>query len=67
MDERTKRAAIERAAKTGTCPQCHRPVAGVEVGSGSRRDGVFCSQDCQATFHADYYRARAEHSRRSPN
>jgi hypothetical protein len=67
MDESDKRAAIEHARRTDTCPQCRRPLAEDRVGSGSLTDGVFCSLDCQAQFHDDYFRERIRQGLPSPN
>lgn len=56
-----KRAAIEEARRTETCPRCHKQLGDDRIGSGRLADGVFCSLDCQAKFHIDYYHERIKH------
>lgn len=67
MDELDRRAAIEHGAKTATCPYCRQPLSGDRVGSGSLRDGDFCSLPCLAEFHDDYFRERIEQGLPSSN
>jgi len=68
MDASEKRHRIEEANGAGRCPNCgHTLGPGRRVGSGSHSDGVFCSLDCQATFHQDYYVERARASNPSEN
>lgn len=59
-----KERRIAAARQDETCPECGKPLpsGGERVGSGALADGVFCSLDCQAAFHEDYYRERARAS-----
>jgi hypothetical protein len=62
-----KSTLIREATRSGACPFCHKRLPDNPVGSGSRRDGLFCNLDCQAAFHAEYFQARAASSRPSSN
>lgn len=61
MEEAEKRSRIAEAAAKDICPECGKPLTD-RVGTGSLVDGVFCSLNCQATFHHEYYLARARAS-----
>lgn len=58
---------IAEANQADQCPECGRPLGPERVGSGAHRDGIFCSLECQAAFHEDYYRERIRASRPSQN
>jgi hypothetical protein len=64
-DEKQRRIADANGADR--CPNCGRLLGGNRLGSGAHRDGVFCSLDCQTTFHHDYFDARARASSPSQN
>jgi endogenous inhibitor of DNA gyrase (YacG/DUF329 family) len=58
MDRRT---VIEDAHLRGVCPRCGRNLDKEHrVGSGQLSDGTFCSTECQAVFHANYYGERRD-------
>lgn len=57
-DEFARRQAIYEASKSDSCPHCGILLAKTRFGSGRHSDGVFCSLDCLATFHDDYYLQR---------
>jgi hypothetical protein len=63
-----KRQRIAEANAMGRCPNCGQPLdTGKPVGSGRRSEGIFCSLDCLATFHEDYFRERARASKPAQN
>jgi ribosomal protein L37AE/L43A len=49
-----KRQRIEDARRRDVCPECEKPLTD-RVGTGALADGVFCSLECQAKFHHDYF------------
>lgn len=54
-EENYLRTCLDRSI----CPFCKREVPpGQRVGSGARCDGVFCSLDCYARYHALTIRER---------
>jgi hypothetical protein len=59
--EAERRRAIEEGRSTGTCPACGTTLEpGSGVGSGSLKDGLFCSISCYATFNAETLRLRTD-------
>jgi hypothetical protein len=64
-DEKKRRIAEANGA--GACPNCRQPLGADATGSGAFSHGVFCSLDCEATFHQDYFEERARASNRSQN
>jgi hypothetical protein len=56
-----KRARIEDARRRDVCPNCGEQLADERVGSGSLAAGVFCSLECLARFHADYFEERRDY------
>jgi ribosomal protein L37AE/L43A len=67
MDEKEKRARIEKAREREECPNCGKQLTSKRVGSGSFADGVFCGLDCLASFHADYFQERRDYGSPSDN
>jgi hypothetical protein len=70
MDDRERAEEKRRRiaeANPDSCPQCGQPLGEDRIGSGRLADGIFCSLDCIAIFHEDYFRERARASRPSPN
>jgi hypothetical protein len=61
-----KRRRISEA-NPDRCPNCGQPLGTDRVGSGRLSDGIFCSLECLATFHDDYFDERARGSRPSPS
>jgi hypothetical protein len=57
-NDAARRDQIARAGELGVCPNCDKPLGEDRVGSGRLSDGVFCSLDCIAMFHHDYFSAR---------
>jgi hypothetical protein len=46
-------AYLKMMGERSLCPQCYRTlVAGQQVGSGKKSDGVFCSLKCFSSYHA---------------
>jgi hypothetical protein len=62
----TKEQRVRKAAEHDSCPQCGKSLTD-RVGSGRLSDGVFCSLNCMALFHDDYYRERISHATPSAN
>jgi ribosomal protein L37AE/L43A len=54
-----KRQRIEDARRRDVCPECEKPLTD-RVGTGTLADGVFCSLECQAKFHHDYFEERRD-------
>jgi hypothetical protein len=46
-----EQAYLRQCREQGLCPTCQRPLTN-RVGSGQFKDGVFCSLDCSARWHA---------------
>jgi hypothetical protein len=66
MDE-GKQERIAAAAREGNCPECGCRLDRDRIGSGRLADGVFCSLDCLASFHVDYFESRRRASAPSEN
>jgi hypothetical protein len=58
---------IRECAAADICPACKKPLT-ARIGRGDHDDGVFCSLDCHATWHAEAlirrHRARVERGTR---
>ena len=66
-DSTDKRERIQGAAREGRCPECGGTLGHERIGSGQLADGIFCSLECFARFHEDYYRVRITHGTASLN
>src|SRR5208283_3123294 len=41
---------LRRCLEQNICPVCRKPIA-KKIGSGQRKDGVFCALDCHGKWH----------------
>lgn len=48
---------LQKCLADNVCPACLKPVV-KKLGSGNQKDGVFCSLDCYANWHAETLRRR---------
>jgi hypothetical protein len=59
---------MDDANRRGVCPNCGKNIKpGHGVGSGSMSQGYFCSLECAAAFHEEYYQQRADDGIPRPN
>ena len=49
-DETSVRRHIDNCARLGVCPNCGKEVLGDGYGTGSIKDGYFCSMNCLSEF-----------------
>lgn len=51
LDEELRERGMEADYQAGRCPNCYASLGNDRYGSGSLRDGVFCSLKCYSDFH----------------